>query len=244
MRIKSFLSHICLHIRTDLYLYGLQPGKWVLVKVQWCSVGATYIKRMLGACCKTCIFLTEASLFYLLVSFLWVCLNIFIIVNFLSVSARFWPRAMSIPFPGWMSCEVTIPGFSFFVCLLLLHCLLGLLMHDCFCYVRFRFFSTMLSNWLERTSLKWPIFVELDVKTWIVGISAVGCQKNTKFPVICQVILCNWSLVYYNMLTLSNIVYDNGDRLSASFNQMRWFGKNSNLSILGHRNMELSLYDH
>ena len=117
MRIKSFLSHICLHIRTDLYLYGLQPGKWVLVKVQWCSVGATYIKRMLGACCKTCIFLTEASLFYLLVSFLWVCLNIFIIVNFLSVSARFWPRAMSIPFPGWMSCEVTIPGFSFFVCL-------------------------------------------------------------------------------------------------------------------------------
>jgi len=133
---------------------------------------------------------------------------------------------------------------QFFCVFMLLHCLLGLLMHDCFCYVRFRFFSTMLSNWLERTSLKWPIFVELDVKTWIVGISAVGCQKNTKFPVICQVILCNWSLVHCNMLTLSNIVYDNGDRLSASFNQMRWFGKNSNLSILGHRNMELSLYDH
>ena len=39
-----------------------------------------------------------------------------------------------------------------------------LLVHICFCYVMFSSFSAILSDWLRRKCLKWPIFcVELDI---------------------------------------------------------------------------------
>jgi len=53
-----------------------------------------------------------------------------------------------------------------------------LLVHVSFCCIRFSFFSTKLSNWLHRMSLKWPFLCQVGRKTSTMLLRMLVCRMR------------------------------------------------------------------